>query len=545
MIDSTAAWRLAPVRPVPTARPARRQWSATTSSSRLLAASVICLAIVGIAMALAPGCMHWFMIPVFFCGVACCFDGLQIFSRKCRDIFQPVPLLGAFGVYFFFLAPIIHVATDYWFTSEPWAPKEVPEDWRTWLGLMAVLNLIGLGVYKTLRGPFTRLFLRRRLFTFPQINVRAVRSYGAIALALLFLLQVYVYYLFGGVTSFVEAFGSATQGKDSSFNGLGWLLALAESFPVMLVIVCCVLFKRHLASVGSLRLFAYFTVAFALSLLFGGLRGSRGNTVFTLAYIIGIVHCTVRPVAPRVLALFAAVCLMFMYVYGFYKANPLFFANPIDFANTLLSSESRSYLEHTSHRSLEGVLMGDLERSDLQAYLLFRMSQRGSAVELAYGRTYAEGAVDFIPYFIFHYRLPGKVKYGTNAMFGQDTYAPGPYASSKIYGLAGETMLNFGAYSVPLGFILLAAAAGYARALSQGTAAADSRWYFVPIISIACVVLISSDLDNVIFLLLQHALVPLIVVKICSTPGRRARAGRAGIPQCGRGVRATAGRAWM
>jgi hypothetical protein len=42
------------------------------------------------------------------------------------------------------------------------------------------------------------------------------------------------------------------------------------------------------------------------------------------------------------------------------------------------------------------------------------------------------------------------------------------------------------------------------------------------------VVFISSDLDNVIFVLLQHALVPLIVIKLCSGPGRRAKAGSRG-----------------
>jgi hypothetical protein len=499
------------------------------TSSRTLAAAVICLTIATIAMATAPACMHWFIVPVFLCGVVCCSDGLLLFSRKCRNFFEPVPILGAFGVYFFFIAPIMHVATDYWFTSEPWAPKEIPEDWRTWLGLMAAINLVGLAIYKLLYRPFTQLFLKRGLCSFPRMNGRSVRSLGAIVLALLLVLQIYLYYSFGGIAGFVRAFGTATQGKESEFAGLGWVLALAESFPVLLVIVCSVQFRRHLATIGSLRLSAYIIATFPLALLFGGLRGSRGNTVFTILYIIGIVHCTVRPIPPRVFALCASACLLFMYVYGFYKSNPMSLADPASFIEAVTSSDSRDYLERRTHRGLEGVLMGDLERSDLQAYMLFRMSQQEANVELAYGRTYIEGALDFIPYGIFHYRLPGKLKYGTNVVFGADTYSPGRSASSKIYGLAGETMLNFGVYSAPLGFILLAAAVGYARAVGgRLSATTDSRWYFVPILSIACVVFISSDLDNVIFVLLQHALVPLVVIKLCSGPGRRAKAGSRG-----------------
>jgi hypothetical protein len=206
-----------------------------------------------------------------------------------------------------------------------------------------------------------------------------------------------------------------------------------------------------------------------------------------------------------------------MYLYGFYKANPRLLSDPATFIGALASSDSRSDLETKNRRSLQGLLMGDLERSDVQAYLLFRMVQEDSDVELAYGRTYVEGALDFIPYGVFHYRLPGKLKYGTDAMFGAGTYSPAGVYSVKIYGLAGETMLNFGAYSAPFGFILLAAAVGYARALTlRLTTSNDSRWYFVPIISIACVVFLSSDLDNVIFVLVQHALVPFALVWMCS-----------------------------
>jgi hypothetical protein len=471
--------------------------------------------------------MHWFIVPVFACGVLCCFDGLLLFSNHGRNLFQPVPLLGAFGVYFFLVGPLLHTATDYWFTSDVWAPTEIPEDWRTWLGLMALINLLGLGMYKALYRPFTGLFLRRQSSRLPILDVRLVASNGVIFIAGVFLLQLYVYYRFGGIGGFVEAFSSATQGRGTDFAGLGWLLSLAESFPVLFAIVCSVLFRRHLQRIGSLRLLVYIGATFALTLLFGGLRGSRGNTIFTIAYIVGIIHFTVRPLTVRVLAVCGSVCLLFMYVYGFYKANPRLLFDPAAFVDAVSSSESRDDLERTSRRGLQAVLMGDLERSDVQAYLLFRMLQQGANVELAYGRTYVEGALDFIPYGLFHYRLPGKLKYGTDAVFGSGTFSPGRSSSAKIYGLAGETMLNFGPYGSPFGFILLAAAVGYARASNQRlSTSADSGWYLAPIISLACIVLLSSDLDNVIYLLLQHALMPFILIRICSGARRRPEAVR-------------------
>jgi len=111
-------WRMAAATSLPRRNPSAR-WSATTSSSRILASAAICLTIAAIAMAGAPACMHWFMVPVFLCGVLCGSDGLLLVSQKFRNSFQPVPLLGAFGVYYFFIAPIMHVATVFWFTSDP------------------------------------------------------------------------------------------------------------------------------------------------------------------------------------------------------------------------------------------------------------------------------------------------------------------------------------------------------------------------------------------------------------------------------------------
>jgi len=166
---------------------------------------------------------------------------------------------------------------------------------------------------------------------------------------------------------------------------------------------------------------------------------------------------------------------------------------------------------------MNGVLMGDLDRSDIQAYLLFRISN-GSDIDYAYGRTYVEGMAQLIPFGILGYRPPGKLMYGTNAVFGEGTYSRGAgFTYTKIYGLAGETMLNFGVYCIPFGFIILAAGVGYARAMSSRLAPLDARRYLVPIISVACVVLLSCDLDNVMFLLLQHALVPYCLIQVCSS----------------------------
>ena len=63
------------------------------------------------------------------------------------DVFDPIGILGLFGVQLFLLAPLLHVSWDYWL-------DEVipPRDWRPWLGGMAALNFVGLLAYRATRG---------------------------------------------------------------------------------------------------------------------------------------------------------------------------------------------------------------------------------------------------------------------------------------------------------------------------------------------------------------------------------------------------------
>jgi hypothetical protein len=487
-------------------------------------AVAICAGIVVVATIFSPECLHWFVIPLFLCGVICCFDGLLLFANGGENLFKPVPMLGAFGLYFFLIAPLLHVVRDYWYTSLLWAPKEVPDDWRTWLGLMGCINLIGLAIYKALFRWFVGRFSRGPASTSRRINLRYVRSFGVLITTLVLSLQIYFYVRFGGIGGFVGVFGSTSKGDASEFSGMGWQFAISESFPVLLVIVCVSLFKSHFRNASMLRLGFYLTVVFVIALLCGGLRGGRGNTIYTMVYIVGIIHLTVRRFRTRHLVLGATVMLGFMYIYGFYKSNPLLFTDPGTLISSLSSSESRTVLESRTHRDLNMVLMGDLDRADLQAHLLFRMIQGSGKIGYAFGRTYIEGAMNFIPRTIFKDRPPGKLMYGTNASYGEGTYSPERKAvSSRIYGVAGEMMLNFGAFSAPLGFVLLAAFVGYVQASYGRLPALDSRRYLAPIMSVACIVFVSADIDNVIFLLLQHALMPYFLVRSCSVGdvGRR------------------------
>jgi hypothetical protein len=475
--------------------------------NRWLISVAICSTLLALALAATEETRHWFVIPILACGILCCADAIGLFQSGPRRLMDPVAVIGAFGVYFFFLAPLLHVARDYWFTSRLYLPTQSPGDWRNWLGWMGILNWAGLAIYRLAH----RWMAARKPRSQPwhKLNTQSMRDYGVLFLLLTFALQAYLFWQFGGVSGFVDAFRRTTTGENS-FQGMGWAMCIAESFPILLVIVFAALGQRYLRGATTAELGGLLCIVFGLLVLFGGLRGSRGNVVYAMAYAMGIVHLTVRQLSWRFLTAAAVLLSLFMYVFAFYKVNPE------TLGRVLESPRDAAEVGEQTGRTAETVLLGDLDRADIQAYMLFRIIEGGNSIEYALGRTYIDGLAAYVPYGLFGYRPPGKLKYGTTLLFGDDAYNPGFFVSTKIYGLAGEAMLNFGIYAIPIVFAGLGILAGWLRRHWMEMRPDDARLFLMPISSIVCVVILSCDLDNVLYVLLRHALLPATLLWLSS-----------------------------
>jgi len=474
---------------------------ADTVPERWIISVALCSTTLLLALMTSNVLAHWFIVPIFACGVLCCVDGILLFQAGGEHLFDPVAFTGAFGTFFFFLAPLLHVGRDYWFTSRMSIATQALGDWRDWLGWMGILNLVSLFAYRVAHQWVWRRAARPRKRARYELDPFLLRHYGVVFLALTFALQVYLFARFGGVGAFVEAYGQTTTGQ-SSFEGLGWIMCIAESFPIVLIIVFVTFARRYLKRATTSELGAILTIVFALLIVFGGLRGSRGNVVYGVAYAVGIVHLQVRRFSWKFLVSSFGVLGLFMYFYAFYKVNP------DTFRTVMESPDAASAIGERTGRTIETLVLGDLDRADIQAYMLFRLVRGGNAVEYALGRTYVDGILSFIPHSLSQYRPPGKLKYGTDLVFGENAYNPGIFVSTKIYGLAGETMLNFGVWAVPLAFLAFGAAVGSLRVLWRDYDIGDPRRLLLPIAAILCVVALSSDLDNVLYVFFRHALVP-------------------------------------
>jgi hypothetical protein len=448
-------------------------------ASSLVISSYLCAVIVLLfILTSSEDFFHWFIIPVTLSGILIGVDAVD-WLRGRMDLMDPVGWVGLFGLHFFFLAPLLIVLWDYQMVY-----LSPMMDWRPWLGGMGILNTFGLIIYHVSRR-WIKLWPvkpNRRIRT---INSRILVIVLYFALSITLALQVIVYIQSGGFTGYIEEF------ETSRFTGSGALFAFSESFPFLLLIGIVTYVRSHGNRRSWMFILIILMIFFVVRLIFGGLRGSRSNTIFAMIWALGIIHLWLRPLPRRFLAASAIIGLLFLYVMGFYKALGS------DFGRVIENPTQLSFFEKETNRTFQLALIGDLSRADTQAYI-FHNLWRWPDFPYAWGRTYIGGYTIIIPSAIWPNKPDSKLREGTQAIHGVNSYRPGKLVSSRVYGLMGEAMLNFG---------ILAA---------LHPESAFRLW--IPFLIILCVTYVVSDSDNNAVSLAMRALAPAIVLWLGSKP---------------------------
>jgi hypothetical protein len=291
----------------------------------------------------------------------------------------------------------------------------------------------------------------------------------------------------------------------------GAVYAVSESFPLLLMIGYCVLARRQrfLASWAMLAL--VLVIYLVLTMLFGGLRGARSNTVWAIFWAVGMIHFFVRPVPKKIIFAGAVFLFGFMYVYGFFKSGGLK-------AITALESGQADieYLEHKTQRTTAVVLLGDFARTETQAFMLRQLNNKELEYDLALGRTYLATICRIVPSYVWPNRPLLKDLEGTEVQYGKGTYDPVNRRSSLVYGAVGEAMLNFGPAAVPIVFAIWALAVGRIRKWVLSWNSADVRVLLAPWLIIMSFVMFIGDSDNVFYSFFKYGTVPVILLWLCS-----------------------------
>ena len=446
---------------------------------------------------------HWFLVPILFCGVLIGCDAAD-WLRGRLNLFDPAGITGLMGVHFFFLAPLLHVTWNSWMRY-----VEPPPDWRDWLGAMAIVNAVGLVLYRVARKKAALLGRQTSKRTFWQLNRKRLLFSAGCGLVLSGALQIWVYAQKGGIIGYIEQFSRSTDDPDAGFKGMGWIFMVSESFPVLAMIGFAICTGRSLIAKTWPNITLLLLVVFTLQMFFGGLRGSRSNTIWALFWVAGIIHFWIRPLNRTFV--FIGICFLavFMYLYGFYKDLGE------DTWNAYQAGEIDPAASKTG-RTFDGMLLGDLGRSDVQAFLLYRLSRPDQDYQYAWGRTYLASAALLIPRAFWPDRPPGKVKAGTEAQYGVGSWEEHKWSSSLVYGLAGEAMLNFGPIAVPFAYGIFGLAVGVLQRFLYTLRHGDTRLLLYPFLVNSCFSMLEGDSDNLLFNFIKGGLVPMLVVWVGS-----------------------------
>src|ERR1700733_702505 len=488
------------ISPDSTWRPSVNDRTAASGFGSLVAASFIVAVTAGIFCMTSNQFEHWFMVPISICGVLMGFDAIEWFRGR-LDLYDPVGLIGILGFHFFFLAPLLHVKWDFWMHE-----VSPPADWRDWLGYMGLLNVVGLLFYQ----------LGRRFFetkstphaTFWEIDKTRFRIVMPVCVAISAAMQFWVYRQMGGIAGYMDA----RINNPAAFIGLGWVFMISESAPILVAFYVIVKLRRRKISwalVGGALL-----ALFMIQMLFGGLRGSRSETVQLLFWVVGCIHFLLRPVPRRLVYVGCAFLMAFMYFYGFYKDMG---AKATD---ALYSSDQREAMATQTGRTTEALALGDFGRADVQAFILYRLIDDPRDFTYAKGRTYAGALALLIPQAILSDKPETKLKEGTEIETGTGGYVPGILWSSRVYGLAGEAMLNFGPVAVPFAYGIFGFLLGWFKNRAYALLPGDARFLLVPFGVYFCLSVMSGDSDNLVFGLAKDGFLPILVVCICSVKSK-------------------------
>ncbi len=503
---------LAPAGEMPAEQPnALALPQAGTSLLSYAIAGIVCVVSALVIAVIRPVVLHWFLLPLVVGGTLIGGDGIDWLRGK-MDTFDPKGLIGAFGIHFFCIGPILWVALD-----AQMQETVNPGDWRVWIGLMGLLNVAGILLYKAIQKWSQRGVKRFRKAWVAVPGRTSLILLGGIVIALAGNAIALAY--LGGFAGFIATAEDPVLG-----HGLGIPRMIGNTLAILCMIALTVLFRQYSWSRSG-----RFAVLLALLVLGGihvgltGLSMLRGRILTGIVWIVILIHLFWRPLRARTLVLMLVPLLMVLWLYKFYKALGGEVFGLISAGRTVGELRERTGV------GIHNVLLGDFTRTENHAYILFKTIEQPESYDLRYGKTYLQAFYPMIPYWIWLTKPDGsgKVWASTELFQGRGWFRPGNkwFRSTAAFGLEGEAMLNFGAWGVLPAFAVFGFLVGRFRRYMRGLDPSDLRWQLVPYGIWFLLNLYLWDFDNYVAHFVTRAGFAFLVVWLMA---HRARAGTEG-----------------
>ncbi|MFY0686937.1 MAG: hypothetical protein JXQ90_07225 [Cyclobacteriaceae bacterium] len=465
---------------------------------------------------------HWFSVPIFFLGLII---GVEVI-KWLKGVYSPLSINGLiwpFLFHFYFLSPFLHVLWDWHLVMI----TDGPNDWRNWYGLISILNVAGILLFKWVINKRKRDVSNQQWALI--ISKNRSRLIFPVFIFLCIAGQVFIYLGFGGIQGFIDFRESGIgtgAGNGNMFVGMGYLFAVVESMPIVLLIW---IFLNERMNKFFRQNFVYIVILVlsfvALKFLFGGLRGGRTIILFNLIWFAGLVNIyfiklTTRTIVLGIIGLFILSSLLFWYKHG-----------GVEGIKNVLNDEYKERL--LAKRFTVGgderkfVLLADLSRTEIQSYALYKLFN--SNYSLGYGRSYIGALFHIVPSKVLPNKPATFVKERTDLFYGPGFYqrktaTTDGFHVPLIFGFSGEALLNFGIIGYVMSFLIL----GYViRLLSNFESRAyhkrDIRLIFSPFLIVIAIFFIKDDSFLILQSIASYGLIPFLVIGSCIKYHKRSR----------------------
>lgn len=467
-------------------------------------------------IALAPGCRHPFVVPLSACGVIVGIDVVR-WLRGQLDTFDPKALISMLMLHATYFAPLLHQAWEAY--TKDWA-AQITDGYPRYFTTYGWVSLMGVCAYQLLQR-----FAFRRARPSPTQWILDDGRFGsllAVAVGVSMVAAVVVITKFGGLRreehQQLLALGSGLQ-------HLSWLLMLSDPLPILLSMAGVRMLTDPRRPKSMFTVILLITGMAALAFAFLGLRGSRSAFMYLLVIVAGMAHYRIRRISVPWALGGGLILIVFVYYYGFFKRLGAMGADAVGSTVAAIgSAEQRRYLEQRTGNTMATTLLGDMSRAEMQTFMLYRLDAHGDRYEYRWGRTYLRSAIMIIPRAIWYEKGPGKNEAGTDLQYGQGVSLDPKRLSTRVYGLAGEAILNFGLLGVPLAFAAYGSVLGWYRRKVASWRFGDARYFLAPLFMIIAMAAYIGDSDNVMYSLLKNGTIPIAVVVLSVNRARLAPA---------------------
>ncbi len=455
---------------------------------------ILILILVFISLNLLP--INWYLLPLFL-------GGILSFNKIIQKTKSPDYLNDTFfyvWIVFFlttFVAPLIHFSRDYWIENV----YILPRDWSSLSLITSSILLFGMLVFYFMEKLPVKEITQKQTWKFKN-------NAGFIIVILMFIsfiLQTLFYLKNGGIIGVIKTYSDRDVMSEGNFAGFGLYFIFSEIFPYLLLLLYFIHARNKTTSL--IRVLIFLLLMFISALYFGGLRGSRSNTVMTMFQAILLIHFSIYRFKRVHFIVMITAFFLFMIIGRIYKSEG------INFIENYNEYEDYQISKKTS--SVESIIITDLTRYNILTYEIF-MLENNPHYQYKMGSTYLASILTFIPWgspIKDQLDLTTRTEAAGQLMFNYDGQQRTlSRKNTRIFGFIGESILNFGYISILFSFFALYLCLTLIKLWSISITNQDARYYFISLLPVLVINLIDSDSNNVAFFVVKRIILMYLII---------------------------------